>query len=93
MELDGLYRALLYEKTLDKGTVQSLQIQLHQVLLPSVSSLPFLLRFQGKVVQSHAMHHGDFARADYLDTMNCAAAPYIAILQQCTYMYTYNDSL
>ena len=61
MELDGLYRTLLYEKTLDEGTVQPPQIQLHEVLLSSVSSLPSLLRerFQGKVVQSHAMHHGD----------------------------------
>ena len=29
MEVDGLYRAPLYEKTLDEGTVQPCQLQLH----------------------------------------------------------------
>ena len=52
MEVDGLYRAPLYEKTLDEGIVQPLQLQLHQVLLSSVSSLPSLLRLQVKVAQS-----------------------------------------
>ena len=31
MEVDWLYRALLYEKTLDEGIVQPHQFQLHQV--------------------------------------------------------------
>ena len=31
MEVDGLYRAPLYEKTLDEGIVQPRQLQLHQV--------------------------------------------------------------
>ena len=52
MEADGLYRASLYAKTLDKGTVQPRQLQLHQVLLSSVFSSPCLLRFQVKVAQS-----------------------------------------
>ena len=52
MEVDGLYRALLYEKTLDEGTVQLRQLQLHQVLLSSMFSSPCLLRFQVKVAQS-----------------------------------------
>ena len=52
MEVDGLYRAPLYEKTLDEGTVQPHQLQLHQVLLSSVFSSPCLLRFQVKVAQS-----------------------------------------
>ena len=31
MEVNGLYRAPLYEKTLDEGIVQPRQLQLHQV--------------------------------------------------------------
>ena len=52
MEVDGLYRAPLYEKTLDEGTVQLRQLQLHQVLLSSIFSSACLLRFQVKVAQS-----------------------------------------
>ena len=52
MELDGLFRAPLYEKTLDEGTVQPRQLQLHQVLLSSVFLSSCLLRFRFKVAQS-----------------------------------------
>ena len=91
MEVDGLYRAPLYEKTLDEGTVQPRQFSpvsysyirfsFHLSFHRHVCS-GFRLRLLRVVLRSE---NGDFAWVDYLALCSCCT--YIAILQQCVHVH------
>ena len=89
MEVNGLYRAPLYEKTSDEGTVQPRQLQLHQFCFHLSSHRHvcsgFRLRLLRVVLRSQ---NGDFAWVDYFSIVQLL---HINSHFAAMYMYTCNE--